>query len=328
MRAPTVSVVIPTRNRGNLVARAVRSVLAQTFTDLELIVVDDASTDNTAQVLAAFEDPRLRTIRREKNSGAAAARNAALRETSGKYLAFLDDDDFWLLDKLQCQVAALESAPADVGLCLAGFISMLPHASIYVGGSSALEAMDYRQGGGWGGPSYWLISTPAWLLKREALEKVGLFDERFRSYDDWELGLRLHRVCRFMQVDRPLWIQDWARTGLGMVFNELSQAHDLVLAMQDHGDLWKGSRRVLARHYYFIGKTFAFHTSPRDGIPWLLRSLWQWPFRMRAWFVLLIASLGQSAIVRMTTGWRSARNTFRHIAYFWKRQNVPPAASR
>jgi glycosyltransferase involved in cell wall biosynthesis len=317
-RAPKVSVVIPTRNRADVLVRAVRSVLAQSFGDLELIVVNDASTDHTLEVLGKFTDQRLQVLTREKNAGAAAARNAGILEAQGQYIAFLDDDDFWLVDKLDHQVAALEAAPPDVGLCLAGFISMLTNLTIYVGGEQALRGMDFRKGGGWGGPSYWLISTPAWLVRRELLDRVGLFDERFRSYDDWELALRLSKVCRFIQVDRPLWVQDWARIESGMVFNELRQADDLVLATQKHGHIWKDERRAEARHFYFIGKTYAFHKSPREGIPWLLKSLVRWPFRIRAWIVLLLALGGRAVIAAATTWSRGARSTLRKALYFWK----------
>lgn len=320
MTTPLVSVVVPTRNRAALLARAVRSVLAQTFDDFELIVVNDASTDNTSDVLATFADPRLRVLERGKNSGAAAARNAGLREARGRYLAFCDDDDFWYVDKLRVQVKALDAAPADVGLCLGGFISMLTQGPMYIGGPQALAGMDYRQGGGWGGPSYWLISTPSWLLKREVLEKVGPFDERLRSYDDWELGLRLWQSCRFIQVDQPLWYQDWYRTDSGMVFNELAQANDLALITQKHGALWKSARRVQARHFYFIGKTYCFYKSARDGIPWILRSLALWPFRLRAYFVIAIALLGRDAMVRMTNWSRAKRTSLRRALTFWKKE--------
>jgi hypothetical protein len=177
-------------------------------------------------------------------------------------------------------------------------------------------------GGGWGGPSYWLISTPSWLLKREVLEKVGPFDERLRSYDDWELGLRLWQACRFIQVDQPLWYQDWFRADSGMVFNELSQANDLVLIGDKHAELWTNKRRVRARHYYFIGKTWCFHKSPRDGIPWLLRSLALWPFRLRAYFVLAIALLGRDVTIRATTWWRASRSALWRAVLFWKRDRT------
>lgn len=106
---PLVSVVVTTFNRSKLVRRAIDSVLHQTWQWLELIVVDDFSTDGTAALLSEIHDPRLRTIRHEQNLGLGDARNSGIREARGKYVAFLDDDDEWLPGKLAAQVEALES---------------------------------------------------------------------------------------------------------------------------------------------------------------------------------------------------------------------------
>ncbi len=295
MAAPVVSVIIPTRNRAELLRRSVHSVLTQSFADFELIVVDDASTDHTQEVLASFGDARIRVIKRGKNAGAAAARNVAISAARGKYLAFQDDDDFWLVQKLERQVAALEAAPADVGLCLCAFISLLRDQSFYVGGPERLGTMDYRKGGGTGGPSYWHMSTPAWLLKRETLDKVGGFDERLRCMDDWELGLRLSQVCRFIQIEQPLYIQDWRRSHTGMTFNELAQADDLAIMSEKHADFWRDHPRSQARHFFLTGKYYCIHKTPKDGLPWLLRSVKAWPFQAHGWVAVLAALGGAEA---------------------------------
>jgi len=97
---PTVSVIIPTYNRAHLLDRAIRSVLDQTYQDFELIVVDDGSSDPTAEVIATFADPRIYYLRHEKNRGAAAARNTGIEASQGDYVAFLDSDCEWLPKKL------------------------------------------------------------------------------------------------------------------------------------------------------------------------------------------------------------------------------------
>lgn len=105
-----VSVIIPVYQGERLILGAVRSALAQTHTDLEVLVVDDGSTDSTLRVLAAIDDPRLRILR-QPNAGTAAARNRALERARGRYIAFLDSDDRWFPDKLATEIRALESAP-------------------------------------------------------------------------------------------------------------------------------------------------------------------------------------------------------------------------
>ena len=115
-RAPRVSVVIPTRDRATLLSRAVASVLAQSYADFELIIVDDHSTDATAELTATLTDERIRWCRHDWPGGQSRALNTGIGEARGVYVAFLDDDDEWLPDKLAAQVALLDRAPGRVGL--------------------------------------------------------------------------------------------------------------------------------------------------------------------------------------------------------------------
>jgi len=109
---PFVSVVMPTHNRADLVGRAIKSVLAQTHPDFELIVVDDGSRDDTRGAVARHQDPRVRYVRNEKPTGPAGARNAGIRAAgSGAFLAFLDDDDEWLPRKLELQLEVFRRSP-------------------------------------------------------------------------------------------------------------------------------------------------------------------------------------------------------------------------
>lgn len=103
-----VSVIMPTYNCGRFIAESIRSVLAQTYTNWELIIVDDCSTDNTKEIVRGFDDARIRFLQNEQNEGAAVTRNKALRAAKGQYIAFLDSDDLWAPDKLARQIAFME----------------------------------------------------------------------------------------------------------------------------------------------------------------------------------------------------------------------------
>lgn len=103
-----VSIIMPTYNCGRFIAESIQSVLAQTYTNWELIIVDDCSTDNTAEVVASFKDKRIHYLQNEQNEGAALTRNKALRAAQGRYIAFLDSDDLWLPTKLEHQIAFME----------------------------------------------------------------------------------------------------------------------------------------------------------------------------------------------------------------------------
>ena len=119
-RSPLVSVIVPTYNYGRYIAEALASILTQTVRDLEVVVVDDGSTDDTPEVLRRFTDPRVRVLRQE-NGGAASARNRGRAETRGDYIAWLDADDLWRPTFLERMLAVLEAEP-EVGFCFANFI--------------------------------------------------------------------------------------------------------------------------------------------------------------------------------------------------------------
>ena len=115
---PKVSVIIPTYNRASLLPRAVNSVLAQTYSDYEIIVVDDCSPDNTQDVIAAFSDPRIRSFRHVTNRRQSAAINTGIANARGEYIAFLDDDDEFTPTSLADRLAVFASSPTEVALVL------------------------------------------------------------------------------------------------------------------------------------------------------------------------------------------------------------------
>ncbi len=104
----TVSIIMPSYNTAEYIPQTIDSVLAQTYRDWELIIVDDCSTDNTDEVVGRYKDPRIRYLKNDVNSGAAVSRNRALREAKGRYIAFLDSDDLWERDKLEAQLAFMK----------------------------------------------------------------------------------------------------------------------------------------------------------------------------------------------------------------------------
>lgn len=125
---PRVSVIIPTYNRALMLKEAIRSVLRQTYDDVEILVVDDGSSDDTAEIVQRFDDRRMRYLYQE-NSGRSAARNHGMRAAKGEFLSLLDDDDYYLPRKLFCQVAYLDSNP-DVDMVASGFQTVNRHGEV------------------------------------------------------------------------------------------------------------------------------------------------------------------------------------------------------
>lgn len=304
---PLVSVILPTRNRAHLLPRAIASVLAQTYRNIELIVVNDASTDSTADVLAAIGDPRLRVIHREVNKGAAAARNAGIAAARGEYVSFQDDDDYWLVQKLEKQVAALTAPGQTAGWCLSAYIRHEPDRDAYIGGAWYIRQLDYARGIGQEGPNWSLIATPGWLVRLGLLQDLGGFDERIRSWDDWELGLRLsQRAGQPAVVDEPLWCQDWL-LGSGLTRAERARGNDMRIFMSTHASVWAHSRRVMARHWYIVGRAESMYDPAPAGRDALWRSARIWPFKLRTWAAIGMSYLGQQRAHDLTKRFRALR---------------------
>jgi glycosyltransferase involved in cell wall biosynthesis len=186
---PLVSVVIPTYNRAAFLAEAIRSVLAQTCADLELIVVDDGSTDHTAAMVRDIGDPRVHLISIAHSGLPARGRNAGVERARGRYVAFLDSDDLWDSSKLDDQLAAL-SERRDCRWCHTGGRCIDEAGALHprwpkerlASEGWILEALFRRHEG---------INTSSVLVDRALLMDVGGFDETFVRGEDYDLWVRL-----------------------------------------------------------------------------------------------------------------------------------------
>lgn len=191
---PDVTVVIPVYNRADLLPRTLGSVLAQTFEDFEVLVVDDCSEDDPGAVIAAMGDARLRHVRQPVNRGVAAARNRGLREARGRLIAFLDDDDEWFPEKLAEQVALFDRSSPDVGLIYTGV------ETLEEGGKRTYQIPSAR------GDLYRellarniLHGVPAsGMIRRNVVATVGFFDETLPAIEDYDYWLR---ICRHFKVE-------------------------------------------------------------------------------------------------------------------------------
>lgn len=195
---PIVSVVVPTYNAAAYIGMAIDSVLAQSFKDVEVIVVDDGSVDDTAAVMSRYGPP-IRYLRQE-NSGVAAARNRGIKESSGRYVAFLDADDTWLPDKLQRQVAAL----AQDNRCRASYTAhvvcteTLEPITVWRSVRRASSIEDLLLAGNIIG------SICTVMCERSLFSVVGGFDPKLSQCADWEMWVRLATVTEFLYLDEPL----------------------------------------------------------------------------------------------------------------------------
>jgi glycosyltransferase involved in cell wall biosynthesis len=197
-----VSVVLPTYNRAASIGRAVTSVLSQTHQHLELIVVDDGSTDETCQVVSSIRDDRVRLIRHSQNLGPSAARNTGVAAASFPLIAFQDSDDSWRPEKLARQVRALCQAEPGVGVVFSqlalheglGKTRVVPKRLTSSDSEVTTRSLLWAN----------IISTQTAVVRRPVLDAVGGFDEELRALVDWELWIRISQGFGFLMVGAPL----------------------------------------------------------------------------------------------------------------------------
>lgn len=191
---PLVSVIIPTYNRGRLILDSVNSVLNQTYKNIELIVVDDFSTDDTISILKQINDKRLKIIRHSKNKGQNAARNTGIKTSTGEYIAHHDSDDIWHLNKLEVQISKIQEVNADVLCCQTAVNDEDTHKYLYNHPNEKLVKegfISYNQL-----LKYNCTTSQTIIGKAECFKDI-LFDENQPRFTDWALSLDLVKKYKF-----------------------------------------------------------------------------------------------------------------------------------
>ncbi|MEO7318125.1 MAG: glycosyltransferase family A protein [Chthoniobacteraceae bacterium] len=295
--------ILPVYNRAATLPRCVRSVLAQTFTDWELIAVDDGSADDSIRVLESFGEARIRVLRHERNRGPAAARNTAIAAARGEYLALIDSDDEWLPTKLEKQLARLQGG--DCEMC---------------------------------GCEYWLVTDgveqrvtlpepPSWaevlhtkcelgngttlVLRRECAQAAGALDERLRVYEDWDWMLRLVQRFRYAVLVEPL-----ARVHAGgpRSARAFAAAAEIFL-MKHEAELARLGAAHLAwvrgRHFENVAANAFANREQRLGCRYLLKSFAenprQNPVRLGAFVLAPVDALLGTSLIARAAAWRRSR---------------------
>ncbi|MRX54258.1 glycosyltransferase [Bacillus idriensis] len=244
---PCVSVIIPTYNRSNLLKKSIETVLGQTFTDFELIIVDDCSKDDTQKVILSFNDPRIIYIKLEENQGAPFARNIGINKAKGKYVAFLDSDDQWLPEKLQKQVLTFKKNEK-TGVVYTGIKKISENNVEYqtpIHRGNILSKLFINN---------CVDSTSTVMVKKNVLLKVNGFDLDLPSCQDWDLWIRLSLITEFDFVSEPL-VNYYRHDGdrISTNFNSVLKGH---LAMYNkHENLAKElPNKNEQKFYFYIGK--------------------------------------------------------------------------
>jgi glycosyltransferase involved in cell wall biosynthesis len=298
---PKVSVVILTFNRAKLLEQAIQSVLNQTFQDFEIIIVDDCSTDDTMQVGKNFLDERIKYIRHEVNKGVGAGRNTGVRNSTGEYIAFLDDDDQWLPEKLRFQVECLDCNSLEVGAVHCGRLdidetngTVLPEIGNDKRGdiSKALLRRNF-------------LTTSTVLLRTICFQKVGLFDETIPVGEDYDMWIRISQKYCFEYIELPLVRYSIHQNSLSRNLGAAISGYEALL--QKYGQLFRQDPKEYHRRSCRLGVLYCLDGNTKKGRMILLEAIKIYPQGVKAYCVFLLSLFG-------TLGFRIATNIYKKRA--------------
>ncbi len=205
---PKVTVIIPSYNCEAYIAETIDSILNQTFSDIELIVVDDGSTDRTCEIVESYGEP-VRLIR-QTNARVCAARNRGIREAKGEFICLMDHDDYWYPEKLARQIEEFERHP-EAGAVFSTFIRWYRDGSGNFPPPESFERASIPDDTdpdftGWIYHQFlldcWMLTSSA-MFRREVFDKCGMFDEALPYSEDWELWIRISRQYPMAKLNRP-----------------------------------------------------------------------------------------------------------------------------
>jgi len=286
-----VSVIIPAYNSADILPRAIQSVLNQTFRNFEVIVVDDASTDDTEHVVRSLGDDRIQYIRHKTNKGASSARNTGISIATGEFIAFLDADDEWVRKKLERQIYELRSRSSEwvaihcARMDEAGVIAKVRDTLAIAVGPENPDAAKEGSKEVIGELLSLNIKTGSSTLvvRRNIVEKIGGFDPEFERHQDWEFLIRILQHGKIAYIDDPLVVKHATGQPDAAVFEDAKE-HLFTKFQSEILELEASSYEVtriqkihLAKMYIEEGKIRSgFRKLPKDwrDFPMTLSVLW------------------------------------------------------
>lgn len=285
--APMVSVILPTYNRSAILGKSIKSVLDQTFQDFELIIVDDGSNDNTADVVKKFEDKRIKYIKKQTNKGAASAMNTGIRTSKGYFVSIQNSDDIWLPEKLETEIKAFQKAGPRVGVVYVGAYRIFNGKKFYVPSPRVKkkEGKIHNQilkGNFVNGLS---------LIKKDCLEKVGLYDDSLPGLEDWELYIRLSKYYDFKFVDRPLIMAKFSPDSLSIVPSISIDSTKMIL--KKHFKEFNRNKKALSMNYGLLGYWSFLDGEIKIGRKYYKKAIKLQPFKLQFYPPLIISFFGQ-----------------------------------
>ncbi|WP_414620605.1 glycosyltransferase family 2 protein [Calothrix sp. CCY 0018] len=291
---PKISVIVPAYNSQNTISETITSVLQQSFSDFELIVINDGSTDRTLELLETVQDKRLK-IYSYPNGGLPAARNRGIVRATGEFLSFIDADDLWTSDKLELQLQALQKNP-QAGVAYSWTICMGNNGnSFHPGVSESFQGNVY--------PNLlvgnFIASGSNVLIRKQAIESVGYFDESLKSCEDWDYWLRLAPKWDFVVVPKPQIIYRLSSGAMSSKLDVMEKYQTLVLERAFESaplELQYLNNRGFAYIYLFMTRLYLSRATDEKVVKQATQKLWK---AIRFSPKILLSKEGQLLLVKL-----------------------------
>lgn len=283
-----VSVVLPNYNREATIRRSIDSVLRQTYTQFELIVVDDGSDDASISIVESYDDPRIRLVVLEQNSGASAARNSGIEAAVGEFVAFQDSDDEWLPEKLEHQVNHMAENP-QLGAAFCALVRVNP-VTRFVDMRPLMEP-----------PVIWgdfqktilrqnLMWTQTWIVRRKVFEAGFRFDPSLVVIHDWGLAIQISRKYEIAYLPKVLVVV--SETQNSLMSSRVTYLEDLMRLDQKFGDLIYPYPAIYSKHCRRIAYFSSVYGRFSSTKSWLAKAVRREPRRIATWGQFLSALMG------------------------------------
>jgi len=287
--SPKVSVIIPTYNRADLLPRAIDSVLNQTYRDLELIIVDDGSTDNTKEIVEKYQkkDERIKYLWEENYGGPARPYNLALKQCQGEYIAFLDSDDVWLPEKLEKQIAIFEEYDGKINLGL-----VICEAYVVDLDRNDIGRLTFPYNENLLGPEkfglffekFGIISLSCVVIKKEVFKNIGYFDEKFKVSADVDIYSRILKNSPIYFLKEPLVKYTQSDRSLSNEQFWIKQIPEYKYFLEKYGDDFKKYPKAKSRFLRNIGTFYTLNNNNRMARKYFKEAIKNNPLSLRLYF--------------------------------------------
>lgn len=278
---PLVSAVITTHNRLELLKRAIDSVMEQTYSNIECIVVSDNSTDGTNEYCESRKGIRLIAIPKHESRGGNYARNLGIKAANGEYIAFLDDDDYWLPEKTEMQMDLIEAKKCEMVSCLRDLEYVMPDGNVQIAHNIFPAVFD-------GDMSKIILyqiytTTTLMLVKKQALLDIGLFDEDLKFWQEYELCIRLAQRAPFFCHNKSLAVYRIDKCDKGRLTNKYREWKKAVSYIrQKHVHLYKELNHL---ERYFASMLYVVEAMDRSFTAGCRRDNLLYKFLLNTYFI-------------------------------------------